>query len=110
MEVVLNEINNGNIYFKQRYEGENIEEQVKEYLKDKTFIDNKLFAVGLFAYKKNLVKDKNYNLMTDWFFHSCYWSIQDQISLPYLLHKHNVKYTTFNFNIFRNPHVIHCGY
>jgi hypothetical protein len=92
-------------YLIDRYCGEKLTEQVNDYLKDKTFVDNKLFALGFFAYSKNLIKNKDYNLMSDWFFHNCYWSIQDQLSLPYLLHKHKTNYKTFDFNIFKNEYV-----
>ncbi len=32
--------------------------------------------------------------MKEWFYHNCIWSVQDQLSLPYLLHK---------FKILRTP-------
>lgn len=108
-DYVLSEINQNYTYLKTRYDGERIKEQVEFYLKDKSFIDNKLFALGMFIYSKNLVIDKNYNLMTDWFFHNCYWSIQDQISFPYLLHKHKINFKTFNFNIIDNNYTKYKG-
>ena len=52
--------------------------------------------MGFFVYSKNLVKNKDFNLMKDWFFHNTIHSIQDQISFPYLLNKHKVKYKIFN--------------
>jgi hypothetical protein len=104
---VVDAISNHDQYVKDRYDGEKIQEQTQEYLKDKTFIDDKLFALGFFAYSKNLVKNKEYNLMTDWFFHNCYWSIQDQISFPYLLHKHKVNYKIFDFHMFKNSYIKH---
>jgi len=92
---VENEIGNGNQYHISRYEGEYMQEQVNSYLEDPSFIDDNLFACGFFIYSRKLIENRNYNLMTDWFFHNCYWSIQDQLSLPYLLHKHNTKWKTF---------------
>ena len=91
------------VYLNSRYSGENMDTQINLYLEDKSFIDNNLFEMGFFIYSKKLVENKNYNLMTDWFFHNCLYSIQDQLSIPYLLHKHDVKYTTFGFNVFGNP-------
>jgi hypothetical protein len=104
-DFVIKGIEKNDQYLIERYYGEKLLEQVNEYLKDKTFIDNKLFALGFFAYSKSLVKNKDYNLMTDWFFHNCYWSIQDQLSFPYLLHKHKTNYKVFEFNIFKNEYV-----
>jgi hypothetical protein len=106
-DFVLEQMNNKNQYLVERYLGEKIKEQVDFYLNEKNFIDDKLFALGFFVYSKNLIVNKNYNLMTDWFFHNCYWSIQDQLSFPYLLQKHRINYTVFNFNIFLNNYIKH---
>lgn len=100
-------MNNNSRYLLDRYEDERMEDQVNFYISDKSFKDDKLFEMGFFAYSKNLVKNKNYNLMTDWFFHNCYWSIQDQLSFPYLLDKHNVNYKTFEGNIYKNNYTKH---
>jgi hypothetical protein len=91
-------------YLLERYEGEPIEDQVSTYLQDETFIDNSLYSLGFFIYKKSLVQSIN-NLMTDWFFHNCYWSVQDQLSMPYLLHKHKIVPNKFDFEaIYNNPY------
>lgn len=101
-DFVLSGIINNDEYLIDRYSGEKIKEQIDFYLNDKDFVDQNLFSLGLFVFSKKLIINKDYNLMTDWFFHNCYWSIQDQLSLPYLLQKHKTKYKTFNFNIFFN--------
>jgi hypothetical protein len=108
-DFVLHHMNRGHTPLIVRYDGERMLEQVNFYLEDKTFVDNKLFEMGFFVYSKNLILNKNYNLLTDWFFHNCYWSIQDQLSFPYLLHKHNVKYKTFETNIYSSDYIKH-GY
>lgn len=101
-DFVLSGIINNDEYLIDRYSGEKIKEQIDFYLNDKDFVDQNLFSLGFFVFSKKLIINKDYNLMTDWFFHNCYWSIQDQLSLPYLLQKHKTKYKTFNFNIFFN--------
>lgn len=93
---------NNDDYLKNRYDGEPMREQVEFYLSDNTFIDNKLFACGCFLYTKNLVENKNYNILKEWFLHNTIFSIQDQLSLPYLLQKFNTKYDVFNFNLLNN--------
>ncbi len=96
---------NNNSYIISRYENEPIKEQVDLYLEDPDFRDDKLFNLGFFIYSKNIVKNKDFNLMTDWFFHNTVYSIQDQISFPYLLNKHGVKYKTFNSgNVYDNQY------
>lgn len=103
LEYMKKEMQSNNGYLISRYSGEDMDKQVSIYLEDKSFTDNNLFEMGFFIYSKKLVENKNYNLMTDWFLHNSLYSIQDQLSIPYLLHKHNVKYTTFDFNVFSNP-------
>jgi FkbM family methyltransferase len=83
-------------YITSKYSNENMNVQVRNYLEDSSFIDNKLFEMGFFIYSKNLIKNRDYNLMTDWFLHNAFYSVQDQLSFPYLLWKHNIRYKIFN--------------
>lgn len=94
-----------NNYLIDRYKGERIRSQYEFYVQDTNFIDYNFFSMGFFVYSKNLIKNRDYNLLTDWFFHNCYWSIQDQISFPYLLHKHKTKYRTFDYQLFNNKYL-----
>jgi hypothetical protein len=104
------EIAKNNTYHISRYKGEPIRDQLHNYLNE-GFIDDNLFSLGFFIYSKNLIKNRNYNLLTDWFFHNCYWSIQDQISLPYLLKKHKIDFSVFDYeNIYNNELVKYNGY
>jgi hypothetical protein len=93
----------GNQYLLQRYDGERMVEQVDKYIKD-GFVDNILIAAGSFIYSNNLVKNREYNLMKEWFYHNCLYSVQDQLSLPYLLQKLNI-----NFNIIEE-NILECKY
>ena len=93
-----------NKYLIERYKGEPIIEQVNSYMVDTSFKDSNLFSLGFFIFNKRIIENKNYNVMTDWFFHNCYWTIQDQLSFPYLLHKHNINYTTFEYGVLNNPY------
>lgn len=92
----------GNQYLKSRYDGELINEQVIKYLSDPGYVDDKIFSGGCLMYTNKLVKNKNYNLMTDWFMHNTLYSIQDQLSLPYLLYKHNVNYRVYPEDMMNN--------
>lgn len=92
-------IEQGNHYLNSRYVGEHMDKQVSDYLNDKTFVDDKLFAAGCFIYSSKLVENTEYNLLKEWFFHNNIYSIQDQLSLPYLLHKFKTKYITFDFDL-----------
>jgi hypothetical protein len=88
-------MNDGSPYLLKRYTGENIDKQVNRYIQEPTYHDNHLFYGGLFMYTKRLVQNPNYNLMTDWLLHCTLYSIQDQLSLPYLIHKHNVHFKVY---------------
>lgn len=92
-----------NDYIKSRYSNEPIKEQVDKYLSDDNFIDDKLFNMGFFVYSKNIIQNAESNIMKDWFFHNVIYSIQDQISFPYLLSKYKIKYKIFDSgNVYEN--------
>ena len=104
VKFVLDLLNDENQYIVDRYKEEKIDEQLKHYQKDKDWIDNFLIECGTFIYSKNVVENREYNLMKEWFYHNCLWSIQDQISLPYLLHKFKTKHKFFERNVFSNDY------
>jgi len=100
LDLVTSGLEGGNSYLIERYEGENIKEQVNSYLKDKNYNSNVLIAAGAFIYSSKIIENKEYNIMKEWFYHNCIWSVQDQLSLPYLLYKFNINYKIINENIF----------
>ena len=71
-----------------RYNMNNMHYQVKSYLSDKRFNDNKLFELGCIIYSKRILQYKNF--LEEWYAHNYYYTIQDQLSFPYLCRKHNV--------------------
>ena len=91
---VLYDLQNHIDYAEKRYLGEPIREQVINYLSDPNFIDNKLFGMTFFAYHSSIS-----HLMQEWFLHNLTWSIQDQISFPYVLYKSGVEYSLFDGTI-----------
>ena len=97
----------GNVYLTNRYAGERINEQVNIYLSDKEFNDNNLFFGGCLMYSARLVQNVNHNLMTDWFLHNTLYSVMDQLSLPYLLQKHQTKYKIYPHVLMRNKFLVH---
>lgn len=98
----------GNQYLLDRYEHENMETQYDLYLSNEDFVDDKLFAAGVFMYSKKLVENKEHNVMKEWFYHNCLYSVQDQLSLPYLLWKFNVSYNVIKEDIYLSK-LIHDG-
>ncbi len=94
-------------YLVERYLNENMKTQVKLYLSDKTFIDNNLFELGCFIYHKSIIENKEHNIMKEFFHHICYYSVMDQLSFPYLLHKFKIKPSIINQNIRKCPYLNH---
>lgn len=90
-------VNSGNPYFKDRFEGEPILRQVKTYLADKDFQDNKLFQMTFFAYHYSARA-----IMNEWFIQNCLWSVKDQLSFPYVLSKSKKAYSLFRGNAIDN--------
>ena len=87
---VLTSMASGHVYLLKRYSGEPIREQLIHYYGDPTFIDNQLYASTFFAYHRSAVP-----MMQEWFNHTISWSMQCQISLPYVLHKTGFQTSTF---------------
>jgi hypothetical protein len=92
-------------YLEDRYDTEPLEQQVSTYLADPTFVDDKLFSAGLFIYKN---KAPVRAMLSDWFTQNARWSVQDQLSLPYVLSKHpNIHYHVLPGNLLDNEYVSH---
>lgn len=108
VEFCIGSMKIGNEYLLERYEHEDIETQWNSYRFDDNFIDDKLFAAGVFMYSKRLVENPNYNMMKEWFYHNCLYSVQDQLSLPYVLWKFGVNYNMINEDIYLSK-LIHNG-
>ena len=83
-------LSQGNKYFTCRYSGEPIKEQIIHYYGDPDFVDNKLFSTNFFAYHRSIS-----DVMQRWFDEVIQWSLQCQISLPYVLNKTGVEYSLF---------------
>ena len=101
---VLEEMLKEDEYLMNRYKGELMAEQLSHYLQDEKWNDNLLIECTVFIYSKNIVKNREYNLMKEWFYHNCIWSVQDQISLPYLLNRFRTKYKIWDQNVWSNDY------
>lgn len=92
-------------YLGERYRGEPISEQVASYLTSPGFVDDKLYAMGFFGYNRSAIP-----LMEEWFMHQCLWSVQDQLSFPYLLSLHKeLRVKCLQYDLLNNVHFIHSA-
>jgi hypothetical protein len=94
----------GDRYLEERYHSEPLAEQVAHYLQDPAFEDSVLFECGVFVYSSQLVKNRNTNVLKEWFYQNCRWSLQDQLSLPYALSKIACSRRVFDTTIFDKPY------
>ena len=81
-------------YVVDRYSGEPVLDQLVHYYGDPSFVDDKLFGMTFFAYHRSAA-----NLMQDWFLENLVWTIQDQISFPYVLQRSGLDYSLFEGTI-----------
>jgi hypothetical protein len=88
-------------YLNERYSTEPMREQVERYLSDKDFTDNALYSAGLFIYKNT---EKVKAMMKDWYYQCARYSVQDQLSLPYVIQKFGIKVSMIDDNITDNSY------
>jgi hypothetical protein len=93
----------GNAYLNDRYADEPMVGQVRRYLSDPDFVDDRLFCCGVFCYSAELVASRP-NFFPDWYYHCARYSVQDQLSLPYLLHRHSVRCCRIDDNLYDTPY------
>lgn len=91
-----------NDYMSRRYLGEPLLDQLVHYYGDPEFIDDSLFAMTFFAYHRSAVP-----LMHDWFVENVLWTIQDQISFPYVLQRSGLPYALFEGAIDGSNPLVH---
>lgn len=75
--------------------------QVHDYLSDACFIDDKLYETGFLLYSRNILNHKDF--LDAWYAHNFYYSIQDQLSLPYLLQKYNIDVCPLQQSVYQLP-------
>lgn len=92
----LVDFNSGYEYLNERYKDEELRQQVEFYISDKDFVDDKLYCGGMFIYRNTTeVQD----MLANWLFHNLIYTIQDQLSLPYVLSKANLKVKVLDYNL-----------
>jgi len=77
--------------------------QVAAYLKDPAYNDDRLYEAGFLLYSRNILVHKRF--LDEWYAHNFYYSIQDQLSLPYLVQKHGIDVFPLEMNVGRLPGV-----
>ena len=97
IEHIEEKLQKGSKYLTSRYKNGLHMECYAEIMKDEYFIDNKLFASTVFAYKNT---EKVQEMLKNWWFRQSRYYSCDQIPLPYVLWKNNTKVKTIDENVF----------
>jgi hypothetical protein len=90
----------GNQYLVARYAGQPMKEQVQSYLREGFNPRFGLYGGGLFI-RKNTPKVNH--AFDHWYIENTKWTIQDQLSLPYILWKHELKFKVIDKDL------LYCG-
>lgn len=94
------QVKNGHKILTDKTHGEDTLVQAERLCGESWFKDNFLIAAGAFCYSANVVENRDFNIMKEWFFQTCIGSIRDQISLPYCLQKLNTDYVVMDSDIY----------
>jgi hypothetical protein len=89
--IIRQKILAGSRYLKSRYEGEDIDGQLKAI--DSDYKDECLFATMAFAYRPTL---RAKEVLTDWWVHTSRFHAVDQLAIPYLVWKHSASVATLD--------------
>lgn len=86
-----------------RYTGEFVDEQMAVIEADTDFVDDRLFAAGLGAYKNTPTVQA---MMKEWWYHISRYHNNDQIQLPWLAWKFGIDLHGIEGNVFGDPRFV----
>lgn len=75
--------------------------QVQDYLSDTSFVDDRLYEAGFMLYSKRMLNHKDF--LDAWYAHNYYYTIQDQLSLPYLVQKYKIDVCQLEQSVYKLP-------
>lgn len=73
--------------------------QVSDYLSDPDFVDNSLYECGFLLFSDKIMSHKDF--LNAWYAHNYYYTIQDQLSFPYLLKKYEIDVHPLNKKVYK---------
>jgi len=91
--------------FLTKYNLLEIDQQVKLYLKSPKFIDDKLYELTMIIYSSKILGKTDF--LDEWYAHNFFFSIQDQLSFPYLCKKYNIDVIGIKQDVFNMPFTKH---
>ena len=107
-DVITEAVALGMPYLVVRYSGEPMKAQVDSYVAEGLPVDKFFLLNGGLFIRRNL---PHVNAAFDhWFIENFKWTIQDQLSLPYILWKHNVTWRVLEGSIWSGPYHSYRGH
>ncbi len=101
-------INHHSKSLNSKYNLAEMEKQVFFYKKDQRFVDVSLYELGIIIYSNKILNKKGF--LEEWYAHNFYFTIQDQLSFPYLIALHKVKVGIITHSVFETGVAIHNHY
>lgn len=79
--------------------------QVSDYLSDPGFVDDALYECGFLLFSEKILSREGF--LNAWYAHNYYYTIQDQLSFPYLLKKFDVDVCPLNNKVYQLEGVLY---
>ncbi len=92
----------GKPYITARYKNGLHKEQLAEMMLDEDFKDDKLYASTVFVYRNT---PKVQAMLKDWWYYGCRYFTVDQIVLPWLFWKHDLKVKALDEPIYKSGYI-----
>ena len=95
----------GKPYISARYVNGLHREQLNE-IEDTGYKDRRLFASTMFIYRNT---PKVQQMLKDWWYEGTRYFTCDQVVLPFLIYKHDIRVKTLSKHIYKNPYLTQAG-
>ena len=79
--------------------------QLYKYQQSPSFVDNSLNELGMIVYSYRMVAKSQF--AEEWYAHNYYFTIQDQISFPFVSKKHNIRFASIGQSVYEVPFLTH---
>lgn len=91
--------------FWTKYYSPDLAFQLYKYKKTTGFVDNRLNELTMIVYSSKMLGKTQFG--EEWYAHNFHYTIQDQLSFPFLCEKHNINVASVCQDVFNMPFVKH---
>lgn len=95
----------GYISLYTKYYAADLAFQLYKYQQSPGFVDNSLNEMGMIVYSSKMIAKSRF--AEEWYAHNCYFTIQDQVSFPFVSKKHNIKVVSIGQSVYEVPFLTH---